>query len=199
MSQYPDILERPISAAEAAPDLANASPRGFPSELRARPIDLPPTMTDQGLRSETAVALPSPEAPAAPEAKGRLRRKLLLIGASLMAFAAAAYFGWQYWTVGRFEVSTDDAYVQADSTTIAPRVSGYLSAVLVGDNVKLRVKWPTGNSSLRDAQVLVECWRCRYNTQRPYSALGHRPPIPKIRTSRRSACRNLNGDLTTGG
>ena len=36
-----------------------------------------------------------------------------------MAFAVAAYFGWQYWTVGRFEVSTDDAYVQADNTTVA--------------------------------------------------------------------------------
>jgi len=31
------------------------------------------------------------------------------------------------------------------------------SAVLVGDNGKLRVTWPTGNSSIRDAQVLVEC------------------------------------------
>jgi len=29
---------------------------------------------------------------------------------------------------------TDDAYVKADSTTIAPKVSGYLREVLVGDN-----------------------------------------------------------------
>jgi membrane fusion protein, multidrug efflux system len=156
MSQHPDILERPISAAEAAPDLANASPRGFPSELRARPIDLPPTMTDQGLPSETAVALPSPEAPAGPQAKGRLRRKLLLIGASLMAFAAAAYFGWQYWTVGRFEVSTDDAYVQADSTTIAPKVSGYLSAVLVGDNEQVKAGQILARIDDRDYRVALD-------------------------------------------
>jgi membrane fusion protein (multidrug efflux system) len=157
MSQYPDILERPISAAEAAPDLANAS-RGFPSELRARPIDLL-QMADQGLPSETAVALPSPEAPeapAGPEAKGRLRRKLLLIGASLMAFAAAAYFGWQYWTVGRFEVSTDDAYVQADSTTIAPRVSGYLSAVLVGDNEQVKAGQILARIDDRDYRVALD-------------------------------------------
>jgi len=31
-------------------------------------------------------------------------------------------------------VSTDDAYVQADNTLIAPRVSGYISQVLVTDN-----------------------------------------------------------------
>jgi hypothetical protein len=32
-----------------------------------------------------------------------------LIGASLIALSAAVYGGWQHWTVGRFEVSTDDA------------------------------------------------------------------------------------------
>ena len=31
-------------------------------------------------------------------------------------------------------MSTDDAYVKADSTTIAPKVSGYIAAVLVEDN-----------------------------------------------------------------
>ena len=32
--------------------------------------------------------------------------------------------------------------------------------------------------TLREAQVLVERWRLQYNTQRPYSALGYRPPAP---------------------
>src|SRR4029077_5167897 len=53
--------------------------------------------------------------------------KAVLVGASLIALACAAHFGWQYRTVGRFETSIDDAYVRADNTTIAP-------AVLVGDN-----------------------------------------------------------------
>src|SRR5262245_41343513 len=55
-------------------------------------------------------------------------RRILLAGVSLAALAAAASYGWEYWTVGRFEVSTDNAYVQADNTTIAPKVSGYISA-----------------------------------------------------------------------
>src|ERR1017187_10354327 len=38
-----------------------------------------------------------------------------------------------YWTAARFVVSTDDAYVQADSTIVASRVSGYVSAVLIQD------------------------------------------------------------------
>jgi membrane fusion protein (multidrug efflux system) len=54
--------------------------------------------------------------------------------ALLTGSVAAAHFGYDYWTVGRFLESTDDAYVQADYTTVAPKVSGYIAAVLVEDN-----------------------------------------------------------------
>jgi putative transposase len=30
--------------------------------------------------------------------------------------------------------------------------------------------------SLREAQILIERWRRHYNTVRPHSALGYRPP-----------------------
>ena len=33
--------------------------------------------------------------------------------------------------------------------------------------------------TLKEAQVLIEQWRCFYNTQRPHSALGYRPPAPE--------------------
>ena len=33
--------------------------------------------------------------------------------------------------------------------------------------------------SLREAQVLIEAWRRHYNTVRPHSALGYRPPAPE--------------------
>jgi membrane fusion protein (multidrug efflux system) len=48
----------------------------------------------------------------------------------VLAIAWTAY----YVTSGRFVISTDDAYVQADSTIVASRVSGYVSAVLVQDD-----------------------------------------------------------------
>ena len=62
------------------------------------------------------------------------RRLLLMLGVGVLLIAAAGAYGRYYWTVGRFLVSTDDAYVEADSTIVAPQVSGYLSAVLVADN-----------------------------------------------------------------
>ena len=33
--------------------------------------------------------------------------------------------------------------------------------------------------SLREAQIIIEEWRKHYNTKRPHSALGYRPPGPE--------------------
>src|ERR1700723_3727098 len=63
-----------------------------------------------------------------------LRQHLLLAVAAPVAAALAAAGGAYYWTFARFVVSTDDAYVQADSTLVAPRVSGYVAQVLIEDH-----------------------------------------------------------------
>ncbi len=57
---------------------------------------------------------------------------------AILGLGAVAYYGTDYWRNGRFLVSTDDAYVQADNTLIAPRISGYISQVLVTDNQPVR-------------------------------------------------------------
>ena len=59
---------------------------------------------------------------------------LVLVGAAVGAGAYAYY----YWTTGRYLVSTDDAYVQADYTIIAPKVSGYIAEALVTDNENVK-------------------------------------------------------------
>ena len=43
--------------------------------------------------------------------------------------------------------------------------------------------------TLTEAQILIERWRQQYNTVRPYSALGYRPPAPV--TVIPAACRSL--------
>jgi len=61
--------------------------------------------------------------------------KVLIISAAALIIAAAlAAFGHQWWTVGRFTESTDDAYVGGDITVIAPKVSGFIARVAVTDN-----------------------------------------------------------------
>ena len=65
--------------------------------------------------------------------------KRAAIGLALaLGIAAAGDFGYNYLSTGRYLESTDDAYVKADSTIVAPKVSGYIAKVLVGDNEKVR-------------------------------------------------------------
>jgi membrane fusion protein (multidrug efflux system) len=99
-----------------------------------------------------------PEAIRAPAAATHKRpwRGVLLAGAAIIGLAAAGQFGWNYWTVGRFHVSTDDAYVQADTTVIAPKVSGYLRDVLVTDNQPVKAGQPLARIDDRDYAVAVE-------------------------------------------
>jgi membrane fusion protein, multidrug efflux system len=81
---------------------------------------------------------------------------VLLVGASLLAVSGAAYLGTEYWTVGRFQVSTDDAYVKADNTTIAPKVSGYLGAVLVTDNEQVKAGQVLARIDDRDYRAALD-------------------------------------------
>jgi membrane fusion protein, multidrug efflux system len=67
-----------------------------------------------------------------------LRQHFLLTIAAPLGLVLAMVWGVNYFTSGRFVVSTDDAYVQAHSTIVASRVSGYVSAVLVDDDQPVR-------------------------------------------------------------
>src|SRR5690242_282513 len=64
----------------------------------------------------------------------RSRRRLALAGAAFLTVAAAGWYGYDWWTVGRFIESTDDAYVGGDVTVIAPKVAGFIAEVAVADN-----------------------------------------------------------------
>ena len=116
--------------------------------------------TDQPvLAAGAAEALLPAGAAAAPQvlaAKKLNLRKLLLTGAAIAALAGAAWYGWDYWTVGRYLVSTDDAYVRADSTTIAPKVTGYLLHVLVKDNERVATGQVLARIDDRDFKVALD-------------------------------------------
>ncbi|MBV8047911.1 MAG: HlyD family secretion protein [Paludibacterium sp.] len=51
-----------------------------------------------------------------------------------LVLVGAAGYGLYWWTVGRFVEETDDAYVGADVTVIAPKVAGNIAQLQVRDN-----------------------------------------------------------------
>jgi membrane fusion protein (multidrug efflux system) len=104
----------------------------------------------------------APSARAAPKSG---KRKFVLIGVGALLALAAASYGVHYILVGRFLVSTDDAYVRANNTTLGARVSGHIAAILPGDNTLVR----TGEVIFRiddgDYRIAVDAARTRIATQ----------------------------------
>jgi membrane fusion protein (multidrug efflux system) len=87
------------------------------------------------------------------------RRAIKLAGVALAAtllLIAAADLGYEYLTTWRYLESTDDAYIQADSTIIAPKVSGYIAQVLVSDNQSVRAGQLLARIDDRDFQAALE-------------------------------------------
>lgn len=106
--------------------------------------------------ADATALLPGTAATAQPAARKFNFRKALLTGAALAVLAGGIWYGWDYWTVGQYLVSTDDAYVKADNTTIAPKVSGYLHDVLVGDNERVRAGQVLARIDERDFKVALD-------------------------------------------
>ncbi len=109
------------------------------------------TATVEASPSESAVALRPATAPAEarvgaartgeilPPAAGiaapkRKKKRVVLPLVLLAGLGGGGYEGYRYFVEGRFLVSTDDAYVKADMSTIAAKVAGYVSLVPVTDN-----------------------------------------------------------------
>ncbi|EJZ20645.1 HlyD family secretion protein [Rhizobium sp. Pop5] len=92
----------------------------------------------------------------APKRTGRRIIKRTVLAAVLLAGVAfAGDFGYRYWTVGRFIESTDDAYVKADYTTVAPKVAGYIKEVLVNDNDAVKAGQVLARIDDRDFQAAL--------------------------------------------
>lgn len=77
----------------------------------------------------------------------------------------------RYW-LNKLEVQP--LFIQPGS----PWENGYVESF----NGKMRYEFLNGEIfySLLEAKVLIEKWRKHYNTQRPHSSLGYKPPAPEV-------------------
>jgi membrane fusion protein (multidrug efflux system) len=84
-----------------------------------------------------------------------LRNLALAAGIGIVLVGAASY-GRYWWETGRYFLSTDDAFVGADLTALAPRVSGLINDVLVEDNEQVAKGAVLVRLDDRDFRIAVE-------------------------------------------
>jgi membrane fusion protein (multidrug efflux system) len=156
------LLERPRGASTAggAPDTRRPSAVGDSQAVHARA----PKPQEPG--DERRIA----EVPARPETRDaeqsddgaderdqsflRRHRFALPIGLALAVVVGAG--GFLYWDNARHFQSTDDAFIAARQFSIAPKVSGHLTAVLVTDNEHVAAGDVIARIDDRDYRVALE-------------------------------------------
>ena len=145
------------AAREASVQLADQL-RSHVDESKRRPAETPADPP-----SEQPAAPPAESAAAAVPKSGK--RKFVMMGVlSLLALAAVGY-GTYYVLVGRFYVSTDDAYVRANNTTLGARVSGHVAAILPADNAIVRAGDVIFKIDDGDYRIAVDAARTKIATQ----------------------------------
>lgn len=121
-----------------------------------------------GARSE-AVAMPpaagGPEPAPAESKPRRSRMKLVLGGLGVAAVAGVIWAGAYWWTTGRYMVATDDAYVRADITLLAAKVSGYVVEVLADNNQDVKAGDIIARIDDGDYRLALDAARGKETTQ----------------------------------
>lgn len=152
-----------------------------PTEKAQEAEVLPTSVTEP---AEPAAEAPAPSiqpdqteanlAPIVNDRPRRVRRGAALGAVLALAIGVAGWFGYDWWTIGRFMVSTDDAYVQAYNTTLAAKVSGYVAGVPVTDNTRVHAGDLIATIDDGDYRLAVDSARDKVATQQATIArMGH--------------------------
>jgi membrane fusion protein (multidrug efflux system) len=130
-----------------------------PTPIEAKPVEVPTAKTPDAKTQDGKTQDKT-------QKQQRIRRRTRLLGAAaVLVLGVAAWFVYDYLTVGRFLVSTDDAYVQAYNTTIAAKVAGYVASVPVTDNTHVRAGDVIATIDDGDYRLAVDSAREKAATQ----------------------------------
>ncbi|MEW6644047.1 MAG: HlyD family secretion protein [Pseudomonadota bacterium] len=139
-------FEPHASARPQADARQDGAPERKPAPVAEAPIDAP--------------AVAGSAAPAGPN-----RRKLVVMGIAAVLAVAAVSYGTHYALVGRFIVSTDDAYVRANNTLIGARVAGHIARIAPKDNSRVRAGDVLIKIDDGDYKIAVDSARAKIATQ----------------------------------
>ncbi len=130
-------------------------------ETKRRPAETPATPSAPAPDQPAAPSAAAPS-PAAPKSG---KRRFVMVGIiGLLALAAISYAAY-YLLVGRFYISTDDAYVRANNTTLGARVSGHVAAIVPGDNAIVHQGEVIFKIDDGDYRIAVDAARTKIATQ----------------------------------
>ena len=124
-------------------------------------------------------AAPPPE----PARRGGKRRRVLAVVGALAALAVGGFGVHAYLTRG--DVSTDDAFVEADVVAVAPRVGGTIAEVLVAENAPVRRGQPILKIDDADYQARARQAQAELETARAQAAAAD----AQVRAARASVSR----------
>jgi membrane fusion protein, multidrug efflux system len=129
----------------------DARPRTEHRVERVRPEDRRPLRVREPDEGE-----PEPAAPRQERARPSRTRLIIAAVAGALLLVGALSLAWYWYTTWRWLESTDDAYTQADHTAIVPKVSGYISELLVTDNQRVKAGEVLLRIDPRDYQAAVD-------------------------------------------
>ncbi|MGX1306847.1 membrane fusion protein (multidrug efflux system) [Amorphus suaedae] len=101
--------------------------------------------------------------PAPPRKKSR--KRLVLFAILVAALGFGVYEGNHWWTVGRFELSTDDAYLDSDMSVLSAKIGGYVASVDVDENQHVRTGQVIARLDDGDYRLAVEAARNKIDMQ----------------------------------
>jgi membrane fusion protein (multidrug efflux system) len=151
-----DQFARVVHSEPETPDAVSERPgqAAEPEHLRGRSA---PSPVDE------AAALPKAANEAGAPKAGRRRK--VLIGVGALALLAGIYFGVHYVLVGRYMVTTDDAYVRANNSTMGAKIPGHIARILVPDNSRVAAGSVLFKIDDGDYQIAVDNAQARVATQ----------------------------------
>ncbi|WP_442579745.1 HlyD family secretion protein [Mesorhizobium sp. ASY16-5R] len=126
---------------------ADASVHPFPA-MKAVPD------AERPIPEKVEPAAPPPADAPAPRKRSAKSFLLPIIGLALLG--GAGWYGHQYWTEGRFMISTDDAYVQADMAFVAPKITGYVAQLNADENQHVKAGDPLVTIDDGDYRIALE-------------------------------------------
>jgi membrane fusion protein, multidrug efflux system len=131
--------------------------RHVADEAKRKPVETP--------TPDKPAAAPAGSADATERVKKPGKKRFVLMGVIALLALAAASYGVYYLLVGRFYISTDDAYVRANNTMLGARVAAHISAILPGDNTLVHKGDVVFRLDEGDYRIAVDAARTRIGTQ----------------------------------